>query len=163
MTDDADTGRPKRGCFGDSIGIQATNTEKGHGDLAADFTDFGRADGFIVGFGPSGVQGAESEVVRAQGLPGFGLAGGVGREAENCGRAELLSCFWNTQVILAEVTTCSSRGDDKIGMIIENEGKASLGEEWRENFCRSDNFILRKILGAELKNTCPSVCEFASK
>jgi hypothetical protein len=48
-------------------------------------------------------------------------------------------------------------------MIIENEGKASLGEEWRENFCRSDNFILRKILGAELKNTCPAVCEFASE
>ena len=108
MTDDADTGRPKRGSFGDSIGIQATDTEKGHGDLAADFTDFGRADGFIVGFGPSGVQGAESEVVCAQGLPGFGLAGGVGRESENYGRAELFSGLWNIQVILAEVTTCSS-------------------------------------------------------
>jgi hypothetical protein len=46
-------------------------------------------------------------------------------------------------------------------MIVENEGKASLGEEWREDFCRGENFILWKILGAELKNTCPSVCEFA--
>jgi hypothetical protein len=46
-------------------------------------------------------------------------------------------------------------------MIVENEGKAALGEEWRENFCHSKNFILGKILGAELKNTCPSVCEFA--
>jgi hypothetical protein len=47
-------------------------------------------------------------------------------------------------------------------MIVENEGKASLGEEWRENFCRSENFILRKILGTELENTCPAVCKFAS-
>ena len=108
MTNDADTGRPKRGSFGDSIGIQATDTEKGHGDLAADFTDFGRADGFIVGFGPSGVQGAESEVVCARGLPGFGLTGGVGREAENRGGAKLFSSLWNIQVILAEVTACSS-------------------------------------------------------
>ena len=96
MTDDADTGRPKRCSFGDSIGIEATDAEKGHGDLAADFSDFGRADGFVVGFGPGGVQGAESELVCAQGLPGFGLTGGVGREAENCGGAELFSCLWNT-------------------------------------------------------------------
>jgi hypothetical protein len=41
-------------------------------------------------------------------LPGFGLTGGVGREAENCGGAELFSSLWNIQVILAEVTTCSS-------------------------------------------------------
>jgi hypothetical protein len=47
-------------------------------------------------------------------------------------------------------------------MIVENEGKASLGEEWRENLCRSENFILRHILGTELKNTCPAVCKFAS-
>ena len=108
MTDDADTGRPKRGSFGDSIGIEATDAEKGHGDLAADFPDFGGTDGFVVGFGPGGVQGAESEVVCAQGLPGFGLAGGVGRESENYGRAQLFSGLWNIQVILAEVTTCSS-------------------------------------------------------
>jgi hypothetical protein len=129
--------------------------------LAADFSDFGRADGFVVGFGAGGVQGSESEVVGAKGLSSFGLAGGVGRESENYGRAELFSGLWNIQVILAEVTTCSSRGQDKIGMIVENEGKAALGEEWRENFCHSKNFILGKILGAELKNTCPSVCEFA--
>ena len=108
MTDDADTGRPKRGSFGDSIGIEATDAEKGHGDLAADFSDFGRADGFVVGFGPRGVHRTKAEVVRAQGLPGFGLAGGVGRESENYGRAELFSGLWNIQVILAEVTTCSS-------------------------------------------------------
>ena len=83
MTDDADPGRTKRRSFGDSIGIEATDTEKGHGDLAADFPDFGGADGFVVGFGSRGVEGAKSEVVCAQGLPGFGLAGGVGREAEN--------------------------------------------------------------------------------
>ena len=41
MTDDADTGRPERGSFGDSIGIEATDAEKGHGDLATDFPDFG--------------------------------------------------------------------------------------------------------------------------
>ena len=108
VTDDADPGRTKRGSFGDSIGIEATDAEKGHGDLATDFPDFGGTDGFVVGFGPSGVQGAESEVVGAKGLTSFGLAGGVGREAENCGGAELFSCFWNPQVILAKVTTCSS-------------------------------------------------------
>ena len=48
-------------------------------------------------------------------------------------------------------------------VIVENEGKATLGEEWRENFCRGENFILRKILGAELKNTCPAVCKFAGE
>ena len=84
MTDDADPGRPKRGSFGDSIGIEATDAEKWHGDLAADFPDFGGADGFVVGFGPSGVEGAKAEVVRAKGLARFGLAGGVGRESENC-------------------------------------------------------------------------------
>jgi hypothetical protein len=47
-------------------------------------------------------------------------------------------------------------------MIVENEGKASLGEERRENLCRGENFILRKILGTELENTCPAVCKFAS-
>jgi hypothetical protein len=47
-------------------------------------------------------------------------------------------------------------------MIVENEGKASLGEEWRENLCRGENFILRQILGAELENTCPAVCKLAS-
>ncbi len=83
MTDDAGTGRPKRGSFGDSIGIEATDAEKGHGDLAADLSDFGRADGFVVGFGSSGVKGAKSEVVGAQGLTRIGLAGGVGRESEN--------------------------------------------------------------------------------
>ena len=108
MADDADPGRPKRRSFGDSIGIEATDTEKGHGDLAEDFSDFGGTDGFVVGFGPRGVDRTKAEVVRAQGLPGFGLAGGVGREAENCGGADLFSCFWNTQVILAKVTTCSS-------------------------------------------------------
>ena len=95
MADDADPGRPKRRSFGDSIGIEATDTEKGHGDLAADFPDFGGPDGFVVGFGPGGVQGAESEVVCAQGLPSFGLTGGVGREAENRGGAKLFSCLWN--------------------------------------------------------------------
>jgi hypothetical protein len=45
-------------------------------------------------------------------------------------------------------------------VIVENERKATLGEEWRENFCRGENFILRKILGAELKNTCPAVSKF---
>ena len=108
MTDDADSGRPKRGSFGDSIGIQAADAEKGHGDLAADFPDFGGADGFVVGLGPCGVERTEAEVVGAEGLPGFCLAGGVGREAENYLGAELFSCLWNTQVILAEVTTCSS-------------------------------------------------------
>ena len=108
MTDDADPGRTKRRSFGDSIGIEATDTEKGHGDLAADFPDFGGTDGFVVGFGSRGVERTKAEVVGTKGLPGFGLAGGVGREAENCGGAELFSCFWNTQVILAEVTTCSS-------------------------------------------------------
>jgi hypothetical protein len=48
-------------------------------------------------------------------------------------------------------------------MIVENEGKASLGEEWRENLCRGENFILWKILGTELKNTCPTVCEFSGE
>jgi hypothetical protein len=96
-------------------------------------------------------------------LPGFGLAGGVGREAENYGGAELFSCLWNTQVILAKVTTCSSRGHDKIRMIVENEGKATLGEEWRENFCRGENFILRKILGTELKNSCPTICKLGGE
>jgi hypothetical protein len=86
----------------------------------------------------------------------------VGREAENRGGAKLFSSLWNIQVILAEVTTCSSRGHNKIGVIVENEGKATLGEEWRENFCRDENFILRKILGTELENTCPAVCKFAS-
>jgi hypothetical protein len=47
-------------------------------------------------------------------------------------------------------------------MIVEEEGEATLGEEWRENLCRGENFILRKILGAELENTCPAVCKFAS-
>ena len=108
MTDDADPSRTKRGSFGDSIGIQATDAKKGHGDLAADFPDFGGADGFVVGFGPRGVKRTKAEVVGAKGLSSFGLAGGVGREAENCGGAELFSCFWNTQVILAKVTTCSS-------------------------------------------------------
>ena len=108
MTDDADPGRPKRGSFGDSIGIQSTDAEKGHGDLNADFPDFGGTDRFVVGFGSSCVEGAESYVVGTKGLPGFGLAGGVGRESENCGGAELFSCFWNTQIILAEVATCSS-------------------------------------------------------
>ena len=108
MADDADSGRAKRGSFGDSIGIQATDAKKGHGDLAADFPDFGGADGFVVGFGPRGVKRTKAEVVGAKGLSSFGLAGGVGREAENCGRAELFSCFWNTQVILPKVTTCSS-------------------------------------------------------
>ena len=83
MTDDADPGRTKRGSFGDSIGIQATDAEKRHGDLAADFPDFGRTDGFVVGFGSRGVERTKAEVVGAEGLPGFGLAGGVGREAEN--------------------------------------------------------------------------------
>ena len=55
MTDDADPGRTKRRSFGDSIGIEATDAEKGHGELATDFPDFGGADGFVVGFGPSGV------------------------------------------------------------------------------------------------------------
>jgi hypothetical protein len=65
MTDDADTGRPERSSFGDSIGIQAADAEKGHGDLTADFPDFGGTDGFVVGFGPCGVEGAESEIVGA--------------------------------------------------------------------------------------------------
>ena len=83
MGNNADPGRTTRGSFGDSIGIEATDAEKGHGDLAADFSDFGRADGFVVGFGAGGIQGSESEVVGTKGLPGFGLAGGVGRESEN--------------------------------------------------------------------------------
>ena len=83
MTDDADPGRTKRRSFGDSIGIEATDAEKGHGDVAADFPDFGGTDGFVVGLGSSCVEGAESEVVGTKGLPSFGLAGGVGREAEN--------------------------------------------------------------------------------
>jgi hypothetical protein len=48
-------------------------------------------------------------------------------------------------------------------MIVENERKATLGEEWRENLCRGENFILRKILGAELKNTYTAVCKFAGE
>jgi len=108
MGNNAGPGRPERGSFGDSIGIQAADAEKGHGDLAADFPDFGGADGFVVGFGSRGVERTKPEVVGAEGLPGFCLAGGVGRESENCGGAELFSCLWNTQVILAKVTTCSS-------------------------------------------------------
>ena len=83
MTDYADPGRSIRGSFGDSIGIQATDAEKGHSDLAADLPDFGRADGFVVGFGPRGVKRTKAEVVGAKGLPSFGLAGGAGRETEN--------------------------------------------------------------------------------
>ena len=83
MTDDADTGRPKRGSFGDSIGIEATDAEKGHGDLAADFPDFGGTDGFVVGFGPRGVERTKAEIVGAERLTGGCLAGGVGRESEN--------------------------------------------------------------------------------
>ena len=108
MTDDADTGRPERGSFGDSIGIEATDTEKWHGDLAADFSDFGGADGFVVRLGSRGVKRTKAEVVGAKGLPSFGLAGGVGRKAENYGGTELFSSLWNPQVILAEVATCSS-------------------------------------------------------
>jgi hypothetical protein len=48
-------------------------------------------------------------------------------------------------------------------MIVENEGKASLGEEWRENLCRSENFILRHILGTELKDSCSAVRKFSGE
>ena len=83
MTNDADPGRTTRGSFGDSIGIQAADAEKGHGDMAADLPDFGGPDGFVVGFCPRGVERTKAEVVGAKSLTSFGLAGGVGRESEN--------------------------------------------------------------------------------
>lgn len=75
VTDDADPGRTKRGSFGDSIGIQAADAEKGHGDLATDFPDFGGTDGFVVGLGPRGVERTKAEVIGAKSLTRFGLAG----------------------------------------------------------------------------------------
>jgi hypothetical protein len=48
-------------------------------------------------------------------------------------------------------------------MIVEEEGEATLGEEWRENFCCGENLILGKIFGAKLKNTGPAVCQFAGE
>jgi hypothetical protein len=64
---------------------------------------------------------------------------------------------------LAEVASSSTGWSDKVRMIVEEEGEATLGEEWRENFCCGENFILGKIFGAKLKNTCPAVCQFAGE
>jgi hypothetical protein len=48
-------------------------------------------------------------------------------------------------------------------VVIEDEGNASLGEERDEDFCRSENFMLRKTLGTELKNSCPTICKLGGE
>ncbi len=56
--------------------------------MANDLTNFGGADGGVIGFCACGEEGTEAEVIGAEGLAGDGLAGGVGGKAEEDGGAK---------------------------------------------------------------------------
>ncbi len=56
--------------------------------MANDLTNFGGADGGVVGFCACGEEGTEAKVIGAEGLAGDGLAGGVGGKAEEDGGAK---------------------------------------------------------------------------
>ena len=50
--------------------------------MANDLTNFGGADGGVIGFCACGEEGTEAKVIGAESLAGDGLAGGVSGEAE---------------------------------------------------------------------------------
>lgn len=94
--------------------------------MANDLTNFGGADGGVIGFCACGEEGTEAEVIGAEGLAGDGLAGGVGGKAEENGGAKEATGFGDREVVLAKVATGGARGNDEVGVIVKDEGEAEL-------------------------------------
>ena len=101
--------------------------------MANDLTNFGGADGGVIGFCACGEEGTEAEVIGAEGLAGDGLAGGVGGKAEEDGGAKEAAGFGDGEIVLAEVPTGGAGGNDEVGVIVKDEGEAELGEEGDES------------------------------
>ena len=128
--------------------------------MANDLTNFGGADGGVIGFCACGEEGTEAEIIGAEGLAGDGLAGGVGGEAEEDGGAKEAAGFGDWEVVLAEVATGGAGGNDEVGVVVKDEGQAELGEEGGESTGGGEDFVFRKIFGTKLEDGGATLGEF---
>ncbi len=95
--------------------------------MANNCTNFGGADGGVIGFCACGEEGTEAEVIGAEGLAGDGLAGRVGGQAEEDGGAKEAAGFGDGEVVLAKVAPGGARGNDEVGVVVKDKGEAELG------------------------------------
>ena len=132
--------------------IDSPDAEDGEGKQAVYFLDLLSSDRRVVGFGCRRKEWAEAYVVRRFLASRQGLIERMSGLADNGFGTSLSPCFSNAQVILPHMGAIRPGFSDKVRMIVQDKGNASLPADWRELQSHGADFLPTFFLCSELKD-----------
>jgi hypothetical protein len=132
--------------------FNAADAEGGEMDGLVDPLEVFDPDGDVVGFGGSGEDGAEADVIGAFGDGIEGLALGVGGFSYDDFGTENAACFADGHVFLAEVEAFGFDGLSDIEVVIDDEGDLGFPREGMDFLGEGDEVFGVLTLAAELED-----------